>query len=134
MKTDEQILGEIEKAARGLFVMSEADYPVEPFRLGGVQEAPDPATLRRVAGAPEQAQVETRPAENFFRPGAFIEESQGTFKPAPASRVHELSRALLGNLSDVKVYRVGDINIPVYVLGRSASGRWLGVSTRVVET
>ncbi|MDQ3743999.1 MAG: nuclease A inhibitor family protein [Acidobacteriota bacterium] len=38
------------------------------------------------------------------------------------------------NLTDLKAYRVGLINIPVYVVGRSASGNWLGVSTRVVET
>jgi len=134
MKTDEQILAEIGKAARGLFRMSESDYAVEPFRLGGAQDAPDPATLRRAAGAPETADVQTRLAEDFFRPEAFTEESRGTFGLASAGRVLELSRALMGNLSDVKLYRVGDVNISVYVLGRSAGGSWLGVSTRVVET
>jgi hypothetical protein len=133
MKSDEQIMEEIASAARGLFRMSEADYPVEPFRLGGAQ-APDPAYLRRLAGAAEDAEVSTRKPEEFFRPSSFIEESQGSFGPASAGRVRELSAALLGNLSEVTVYRVGAINIPVYVLGRSAGGSWLGVSTRVVET
>ena len=133
MKSDEQISGEIAAAARGLYRMSESDYPVEPFRLGA-GESPDAETLRRVAGAGADAEVTTREPEEFFRPSAFIEESQGSFKPAPAGRVQELSKALLGNLSEVTVYRVGQINIRVYVLGRSAGGSWLGVSTRVVET
>jgi hypothetical protein len=43
-------------------------------------------------------------------------------------------RLLEENLADLKVFRVGVVNIPVYIAGRSASGNWLGVSTRVVET
>ncbi|HEX8720875.1 MAG TPA: nuclease A inhibitor family protein [Pyrinomonadaceae bacterium] len=134
MKSDEQILEEIGEAARGLFRMSEGDYAVEPFGLGAGQ-APDHATLRRAAGAADDAGVTADAPETFFRPAAFIESSGGgAFGPAPAARVEGLSRALLGNLSEVKVYRVGEVNIAVYVLGRSAGGNWLGVSTRVVET
>ena len=133
MKSDEQILEEIGRAARGLFLMSESDYPVEPFRLGA-GETPDAATLRRAAGADENAEVTTRKADEFFRPASFVEEASGTFGLAPARRVEELARVLSANLSEVTVYRVGEINIPVYVLGRSSSGGWLGVSTRVVET
>ena len=133
MKSDEQILEEIATASRGLFRMSESDYPVEPFRLGA-GEAPDAATLRRAAGASEGAEVTTREAEEFFRPTAFVEDADGSFNPAPAGRVRELSRVLTANLSEVNVYRVGEVNVAVYVLGRGASGSWLGVSTRVVET
>ena len=130
---DERIIEEIGRAARGLFRMSESDYAVEPFRLGA-GHGPDEANLRRAAGAAEDALVTTAAPETFFRPAAFVESSGGAFGPAAAPRVEELSRALLGNLSGVKVYRVGEVNVAVYVLGRSASGRWLGVSTRVVET
>jgi hypothetical protein len=134
MKTDEQILNEIAKAARGLLRMSESDYAVEPFRLGTGKNAPDDDALRRAAAAPDGAKVETRGAEDFFRPDSFIEEKDGDFQPAAPARVRQLSRALTRNLSDLKVYRVGDVDIAVYVLGRSAGGSWLGVSTRVVET
>jgi hypothetical protein len=34
----------------------------------------------------------------------------------------------------VMAYRVGTVNVAVYVVGRSPEGHWLGVSTRVVET
>lgn len=133
MKSDEEILAELARAAEGLWCLSESDYPLEPFRLGA-KEAPTPANLRRAAGAGEGAGVESRKPEEFFRPNAFVEDARGEFRPAPAARVLELSRVLAENLSDVKVYRVGEINIAVYVLGRSAGGGWLGVSTRVVET
>lgn len=38
------------------------------------------------------------------------------------------------NLRDVKAYRVGRINLAVYVVGRGQCGDWMGVATRVVET
>lgn len=133
MKSDEQIMDEIGRAARGLFRMSEADYAVEPFRLAGA-EGPTDSTLRRVAGASADAAVTAASAAEFFRPEAFVEEAGDAVGLASAERISGLARALLDNLSDVTVYRVGEINIPVYVLGRSAGGSWLGVSTRVVET
>ncbi len=59
---------------------------------------------------------------------SYSEEQRST-----ARKYRELERLLKENLADVKVYKVGEINIPVYVVGRGAEN-WIGVSTRVVET
>ena len=133
MKSDGQIMDEIARAARGLFRTSESDYPVEPFRLEDGQEPAAPL-LRRAAGASDAAAVTVGPPAEFFRAGAFAEAEGDAAGLVSEARLRALARALLGNLSDVAVYRVGEINIAVYVLGRSGSGSWLGVSTRVVET
>jgi hypothetical protein len=132
MRTDEQILAELERAAAGLFYMSESDYPFETvcFEVG---EKLGPERLRELTGSGEDARVEVRSLEDFFRDSRAVELPRGGGTPRPAS-FHSLVRLLSENLTDVKVYKVGEINIPVLVLGRSASGRWLGVSTRVVET
>ena len=53
---------------------------------------------------------------------------------AAARRFRHLLGVLETELADLRVYRVGEISIPVYILGRSPSGSWLGLSTRVVET
>ena len=60
--------------------------------------------------------------------------TEGTGEPARAGSFREVVRALTENLADVRVYRIGEINIPVYVLGRSGNGNRLGLSTRIVET
>ncbi len=129
MRSDEEILKELARAADGLWYMSESDYPLEPVRLGGT-DGPSHDRLRELAGAGADARVETTSLEGFFRDEAAVRAGE---RPAPAS-FRGLLRALTENLSDVKVYRVGDVDIAVYVLGRSAGGGWLGVSTRVVET
>jgi hypothetical protein len=37
-------------------------------------------------------------------------------------------------LKDISVYRVGTVNIDVYVIGKTADGYFAGVSTKLVET
>jgi hypothetical protein len=129
VRSDDEILKELARAAEGLWYMSESDYPLEPLRLEGA-DGPSHDRLRELADADADARVETRSLEEFFRDEAAVSAGE---RPAPAS-FGGLSRALRENLSDVKVYRVGEVNIAVYVVGRSACGGWLGVSTRVVET
>ena len=132
MRTDEQILAELGRAAAGLFYMSESDYPLETIRLES-GESVGPERLRELAGRGPDARVEVMRPEEFFRDAAAVELSRGGGPARPAS-FQGLVRLLRENLTDVKVYKVGEISIHVYALGRSASGSWLGVSTRVVET
>ena len=131
MKSDEQIMAELARAADGLWYMSESDYPLEPVRLEGTDE-PGPELLRAAAGADKGAAVETRELEEFFRDRAAVRMTRnGSGESASFAGV---VGALRRNLADLRVYRIGEINISVYVLGRSGSGSWLGLSTRIVET
>ena len=134
MKSDEQILSELARAAEGLWYMSESDYPLEPVRLEGA-DGPRPERLRELAGAGSDAPVETRKLEEFFRDAAAVRmPREGTDDAPRAASFEGVVRALGENLTDILVYRIGEINIAVYALGRSSSGNWLGLSTRVVET
>ena len=131
MKSDEEILAELSEATRGLLYMSESDYPFEPLRLEG---EPTPVRLRALAGAAGDAPVLTLSLEEFFRAPVSEPDRKGGAELASARRLQSLARALAENLSEVRAYKVGRINMPVYVLGRSPRGSWLGLSTRVVET
>jgi Nuclease A inhibitor-like protein len=133
MKSDEEIMAEIEEAAAGLLFMSEADYPLEPLRMEGAGE-PDPGRLRELAGRAADAPVEVRSLEEFFRPATSEQPWKAGAELASARRFQNLARTLRENLADVRVYRIGEVNMPVYIIGKSSSGSWLGLSTRVVET
>jgi hypothetical protein len=133
MKSDDEVSRELEEATRGLTYMSESDYPFEVIRWDGVEEL-SPPFLRKVAGQDESASVEERTVADFFRVAAGEQEWKGEVELALAKRYQALARLLEESLKGVKVYRVGEINIGIYVVGRSDQGNWLGVSTRVVET
>jgi hypothetical protein len=133
MKTDEQILKELERGITGLSFMSESDYPFEVVRLDSAQEITTPY-LRGLANQGADAPVEVESLEEFFGPAASEADWKGAAELKTARSCQALMRLLKDNLEDVKVYKVGRINIPVYIIGRSPAGSWLGLSTRVVET
>lgn len=133
MKSDEQLCEELREATRGLLFTSESDYPFEVIKWEGIEEI-SPDYLREAAGQDKSAPVEERTIADFFRVATGEQEWKGEAELKSAKRYQSLVRLLEDNLKGVKVYRVGRINIGVYVVGRSGEGNWLGVSTRVVET
>jgi nuclease A inhibitor-like protein len=130
--TDEQLIEELREATRDLTFMSESDYPFEVFNWGAAE--PTHEFLRGLTGEAADTPVETTTAADFFRVGASEADWKNELQLAAARKFQTLLRLLEQNLTDLKAFRVGAINIPVYLAGRAASGNWLGVSTRVVET
>ena len=133
MKTDEELFGALKEATEGLLYMSESDYPVEVIRWDGSEQL-SPDYIRKMAGADSSAAAEESTMEELFRVPAGEQEWKGEAQLAEAQRYQRLRKLLEENLMGIKVYRVGEINIGVYVLGESAEGNWLGISTRTVET
>jgi hypothetical protein len=98
--------------------MSESDYPFETIRWDG-KVSITPEYLRNISGSPEGSPVQEIDVDKFFN---------------VSGRFRDLTSLLKNSLSNLRVYKVGTINIPVYIVGRSAEGNWLGLSTRVVQT
>ena len=134
MKSDEQLLAEIAEAARGLLLMSESDYPLEPFSAGPAG-ALTPRRLRQMAGADEAAPVSSYGFDEFFAAAAFVVARRDWGADAAhGDRILKLKLTLSDNLSGLRAYRVGAPNVAVFVLGTSPAGGLLGVRTRAVET
>lgn len=133
MKSDEEIIEELKHLTAGLLFMSESDYPFEVVYWKELSEI-SPEYLRGLTGEKEDTPVETVGVDQFFRV-VLSEESWRTEESLrEAKQYQRLVQVLKDNLEGLTVYRVGQINIPVYIVGRAASGNWLGISTRVVET
>lgn len=133
MKTDEQIIEELKRATAGLLFMSEADYPFEVVRLEGGRE-PTPDYLRELSGSADNAPVESVSVEQFFHPATAELEWKKGDELAVARRNQSLLRLLKDSLTELRAYRVGKTRMHVFILGKSATGSWLGLRTRVVET
>jgi hypothetical protein len=133
MTRDEEMLEKLEQATEGLLFMSEVDNPFEIVNWGGMDEIAFDY-LRRQAGTAPDAPVQIVSPEKFFAVAMSEPKWKGEQELATARRYQALIRLLKENLDDLKVYRVGTINIAVYIVGRAATGNWVGLSTRVVET
>jgi hypothetical protein len=133
MKTDDELIAELKRAAEGLLFMSESDYPFETVCW---QELPGISAefLRSQAGVADDALVETASVDDFFRVAVSDQSQMSQASRETAVKYRQLVKIIKENLEDPKVYRVGSVNIAVYIVGRNETGNWLGLSTRVVET
>lgn len=118
------VLKELKAAVKGLLFPSETDAKLEAFAWKGGDGPPDEATVRANAGADADAPVEQLTIAELTR--TIPEESRGDFLPLFAVFAH--------HLSGVTVFKVGEVNIDVYIVGRTTDGQYAGVKTHVVET
>lgn len=123
------------QATSGLLFPSESDAPLTPYRFPGPKGAePTPEALLRVEHLPSDTPVETITVADLFDPFQHADESASEEDQAEAARYRALVELLTRELTALRVYRVGEVDIDVYVLGQDASGDWLGLKTHVVET
>jgi hypothetical protein len=134
------LLDGIAHAAEGLFITSETDSPLTPFRWPDFftekSDSQDAAeALRKYKKLPEDTELETVSLERFFK--SQIEPAEGDDKEIAEEkrRLAELRDLLAKELQETAVYRSGKINITAYVLGRVPGTRdAAGVSAELVET
>lgn len=134
-RDDDSLLRNLKRLTKGLTFMSESDYPVEPFlQEGDGQPAPSAQDFVASKKSDPNACLTELDFDNFFKGATQENDGQSREAQTQAARFQSLVRMLRDNLSDIKVYRVGDVEADVYVAGRTASGSLAGVTTKVVET
>jgi hypothetical protein len=72
--------------------------------------------------------------EDFFERTTKIEDWFGDEENAIAQKFSDLQKLIESSLQKIKVFRVGEIEIDVYVVGVDADGNFAGLKTTVVET
>lgn len=118
------IVKELNAAAKGLLFPSESDAPIEAFAWPGGDGPPTEVAVRANAKVSKDTPVKQIALTELTR--TIPEESRGDFLP--------LFGLLAHHLSGTTVFKVGEVNIDVYIVGRTADGQYAGVKTEVVET
>jgi hypothetical protein len=134
-KTQTDLLGQIKQATEDLTYMSESDYPVKPFHMES--DSKKSITVKDVLKATKHAPgtpVESIDFDNFFLNATQEQSWHSTEEKKSVKQYRNLVSLLKKNLSDLQVFKVGETERDVYVIGKSKSGDLLGVSTKVVET
>jgi len=120
-----------DQLAEGLLFMSETDAPLTYYELSPEKSQEWPPSnggqFLQLIGEDPEAPVEKLAPEKFFRdlrPGNEDREDQ----------VAALQKAMTGELRNLEGFRVGEIQINIFVLGTANSGRVAGLRTLSVET
>jgi hypothetical protein len=130
---NKDLLQQFKTATDGLLFMSESDYPFEIHEWVNLPEV-TPEYLKRVASLPADTAVEQTTIDNFFRPAVQSYDGQSETARSTSARYRQLVQLIHDNLTDVTVYKLGRINMPVFIVGKARPGNWMALSTRVVET
>jgi len=111
--------------------MSETDAPLTYYELDPERSRQWPPStggqFLQLIGEDQATHVEKLAPEKFFRdlrPGNEDREDQ----------VAALQKAMTGELRNLEGFRVGDIQINIFVLGTDDSGKVVGLQTLSVET
>ncbi|QLE53673.1 nuclease (plasmid) [Nostoc sp. C057] len=132
-KTNSEILDQLRTAANGLLMMSESEYPFEVF----LWEDAAPVTPQKViqqTNHPQDTPIKIVGIDDFFQVATTEEDWHEEEEKATVKRFQALVQTLKENLSNLQVYRLGEIEIDVYVIGQTPSVDSIGLSTKVVET
>ncbi len=130
-----EITEKLKQASDSLLMMSESEYPFEIFLWAGeAQETLTNKKLLQLTGHPQETLVEEAEIDYIFRNCAQEKEWHDETQKQNVHKFQSLVKTLKDNLTDIKVYRLGMINIDVYIVGKTPSGDLAGISTKVVET
>jgi hypothetical protein len=127
----ENLLAEIRKSTDGLTYMSETDAPVEPYS-GWRADTVDICNF--IQGAARAVKHEKLAPKKFFDRLTTVSEWFGPEQTETARRFSELEKLLSENLSELTVFKIGHIQIDIFVVGLDADKNLIGIKTKAVET
>jgi len=127
----EILLAKIAEISHGIVYISETDAAIETFAAGKRDAVDSRYLFEKDSHEKEVKEISLdrflprlREQRDWFGPG----------KKEKAKRFAKLEALLRENLRDLKVFKVGRIQIDIYVVGLDADNDLVGIKTKAVET
>lgn len=120
-------------ACEGLIYISEQDAAVTLFK-GEAAANVDGQTIIQQTGSDANAHVEEIAFDTFFQKLTVEKDWFGETEKASARRFSELRDVLAANLTELKVFRIGKVQIDIFVVGLDKRGNLTGIRAFAVET
>jgi hypothetical protein len=117
----------LQKASAGLLYPSDSDEPFEAFSWGKASGSLAPAVVQKLAGAGPKEAMKQVALGDFFK-NLTSDDCDN------AEKYKALLKVVNEQLSGVKVFRFGDVEVEIYVVGKTKDGEWAGLKTKAVET
>jgi hypothetical protein len=128
-------LAQVTPLLPNLLYPSESDEPIEAvetyLKMAGLLTA---SHIKDWLMLPPSVYVEEIPEADFWSPVTTIEDWYEEEERTRAEQFQQLQTITETTLTNRQIFRVGDVEIDVYLLGKPADGPRVGLKTRVVET
>lgn len=133
--TIDLFIDRLKELSDGLYFLSESDYPLEPIACTISDKAglAEPEIFKMAGKAPDE-KLEIVELPYFFRNMTTeLPEADEDMKLL-TQRFRKLQNFLEDHLQDLKVYRLGEVEILALILGKLNHNQFAGLKTTVVET
>ena len=130
---EDKLKNQLKKATENLFFISETDAEITPF-FGRQAQAVTKEEILMQSESVANVVIEEKDFAGFFKRLTEIQDWFGDEEKATAQKFAELKDLLERNLRDLKVFKIGKIQIDVYVVGLDAENNLSGIKTKAVET
>ncbi len=129
--TTAEIIDLFKQATLDLMWSSESDYPFEIVTWSQGTELNPTALFGKL---PATDQVTTLTMLDLFEPVLTVEDWYEADELALVDRYTHLLHTIESQLSDVQVFRIGAVEIAIYIVGKTPAGDLVGLKTCAVET
>lgn len=129
--TTATIIDQLKQATTDLLWSSESDYPFELVTWERNTDLTPAALFRDLT---DDDHVESISLTDFFAPVITVEDWYEAEELALVDRYQALLQTIKSNFSEIRVFRVGEIEIAIYIIGKTATSDVVGLKTISVET
>ena len=129
---DTALLDTLKQASQGMLYTSESDYPFDVFSWQTDTLTPEQVLIE--TKHPEKTPIQVWDLDKFFAQATEEKDWHGSKEKETVAQCKHLVHTLQTTLSDIQVYRVGEIELDIYIVGKTPEGSLAGLSTKVVET
>ncbi|MDM7922557.1 MAG: nuclease A inhibitor family protein [Pyrinomonadaceae bacterium] len=132
-KKGKAVIERIAKACLGLVYISETDSEVEAVS-GGRADSVSEAAFRSSFKFDKDLRIEQADPNEFFERLTRQRDWHTEPDRANAAGFARLEAVMEEELKELRVFRVGNVSIDIYVVGSDHRGRMMGVRMHAVET
>lgn len=130
--TTAEVIDRLKQATTDLLWSSESDYPFEVVSWElGIELTPTDLFSNIYD---TDLAIESISLTDLFEPVLTIEDWYEDAELALVDRYTNLLDSINNNLAEVQVFRVGEVEIDIYIIGKTPTGDIVGLKTRSVET
>ncbi len=130
------LLEKLKQASNNLLFPSESEYPFDVFLWTFTADKPEinPELIIKTLKKPSETSIEIIDIDPFFEVATTEQDWHGQEEKEIVKKYQNLVKVIKENLTEIKVARIGKIEIDIYILGKTASNDIAGLSTKVIET
>ncbi len=130
---EDSLAKQIQEITADLYYISETDALILPFVGQQTLSVSREVILEQTENAPDPL-VEERTFAEFFARLTEIQDWFGDEERKTAEKYLLLKKLLEKRLRDLKIYKIGKVQLDIYVVGLDAENRLTGIKTKAVET